>query len=249
MKVLVIPDVHLKPWMFDGAEKVDAEKYDKIICLGDLVDDWNQQYNTDLYEETLQRVLKFDEDHNDMFWCLGNHDFSYLWGHPESGFSSMQISLVAKYLMKLEEQAGKRLGIVHDIDGILFSHAGLRDSYVNYYFKNSLESREQLLKAINYAWKDRNHEEKLWKDDSPIWARPLRGVSTISIPFLYGQSEEEFENNVITQVVGHTPVEEPIVSNGALITDTFSTYSDGKTPIGDARFVLFDTESRKWEYA
>ncbi len=249
MKILVIPDVHLKPWMFDEAEKVSNEKYDKIVCVGDLVDDWDQQFNTDLYEETLQRVLKFDEEHDEMLWCLGNHDFSYLWGHPESGFSSMQVSLVAEYLLKLEEQAGKRVGIIHDVDGVLFSHAGLRDSYVNKYFKNSLESKEQLLKAINYAWKDRTHEGKLWKDDSPIWARPRRSGYPITIPFLYGQREEELRENIIVQVVGHTPVEEPIVSSGALITDTFSTYSDGKTPVGDARFVVFDTESREWEYA
>ncbi len=249
MRILVIPDVHLKPRMFDEAEKVSNENYDIIICLGDLVDDWDQQFNTDLYEKTLQRVLKFDEEHKDMLWCLGNHDFSYLWGHPESGFSSSQISLVSRYLMKLEEQAGKRLGIIHDVDGVLFSHAGLKNSYVEEYFKNSSESREQLLKDINYAWKDRIHEEKLWKDDSPIWLRPVRPGATIAIPFLYGQSEEELRKKVITQVVGHTPVEEPTVSNGTLITDTFSTYSDGKTPIGDARFVIFDTESRTWEYA
>ena len=39
-KVFVIPDVHLKPWMFDKAEEIlSRSEYDKIVCLGDLVDD------------------------------------------------------------------------------------------------------------------------------------------------------------------------------------------------------------------
>ncbi len=55
MKVLVIPDVHLKPWMFDEAEKVSAEKYDKIVCLGDLVDDMPGR--TELMRESFGKMI------------------------------------------------------------------------------------------------------------------------------------------------------------------------------------------------
>ena len=52
-KVFVIPDVHLKPWMFDKAEELlSRSEYDKIVCLGDLVDDWDQEKNLGLYSET-----------------------------------------------------------------------------------------------------------------------------------------------------------------------------------------------------
>lgn len=247
MKILVIPDVHLKPWIFDAAEMVDKSKYDFAVCVGDLVDDWDEQYNTDLYDRTLQRVLKFDKNNPDTLWCLGNHDFSYLWGHPESGFSSMQAALVARYVVKLEDQAGKRLGIIHDMDGVLFSHAGLSDAYAREYFGNSLESKEQLLKAINYSWKDKTHEERLWQENSPIWLRPT-WYESVSAPYLYGQSEEELKENKLLQVAGHTPVKKPVVKNGLLIVDTFSTYSDGLTRIGDGKFVVVDTEKRTWEY-
>ena len=249
MRILVIPDVHLKPWMFDAAEMVDKSKYDLAVCLGDLVDDWDEEYNTDLYDRTMQRVLKFDKEYPDTLWCLGNHDFSYLWGHPESGFSSMQTALVASHIEKLRGQAGKRLGIVHDVDGVLFSHAGLKDSYAKKYFKNSYESKEQLLRAINYAWKDELKEEKLWQEDSPIWLRPPGHFGAVPVPYLYGQSEEEFLENKLLQVAGHTPVKRPGIANGLLIVDTFSTYSDGVTRIGDGKFVIVDTKERTWEYA
>jgi len=43
-KVFVIPDVHLKPWILDKAEEILSQKeYDKVVCLGDLVDDWDQE--------------------------------------------------------------------------------------------------------------------------------------------------------------------------------------------------------------
>ena len=58
-RVLVIPDVHLKPWIFDEAEKVDKNSYEDIVVLGDLVDDWGKGNDLDAYEETLKRAAEF----------------------------------------------------------------------------------------------------------------------------------------------------------------------------------------------
>lgn len=56
-KVFVIPDVHLKPWMFDKAEELlSRSEYDKIVCLGDLVDDWDQEKNLDCIRRHLMRL-------------------------------------------------------------------------------------------------------------------------------------------------------------------------------------------------
>ena len=34
-KVFVIPDIHLKPWMFDEAEEITGKnEFDKIVMLG-----------------------------------------------------------------------------------------------------------------------------------------------------------------------------------------------------------------------
>ena len=51
MKVLVIPDVHLKPRMFDRAAEILARgNASQAVCLMDLPDDWSQERNTALYE-------------------------------------------------------------------------------------------------------------------------------------------------------------------------------------------------------
>lgn len=58
-RVLVIPDVHLKPWIFDMADRIDKNSYDTIVVLGDLVDDWGKGYVLDAYRQTLDRAVEF----------------------------------------------------------------------------------------------------------------------------------------------------------------------------------------------
>ena len=37
MRVLVIPDIHLKPWIFDRTEKILRDgKADRAVCLMDM---------------------------------------------------------------------------------------------------------------------------------------------------------------------------------------------------------------------
>lgn len=63
-KVFVMPDVHLKPWMFDKAEELfSRSEYDQIVCLGDLVDDWDQEKNLGLYSETYDALERFINRH------------------------------------------------------------------------------------------------------------------------------------------------------------------------------------------
>ena len=70
MKVLVIPDVHLKPWLFDRASEIlNMKKADRAVCLMDIADDWNKQFQTELYRETYDRAVKFAQDHPDTLWC------------------------------------------------------------------------------------------------------------------------------------------------------------------------------------
>ena len=65
-RVFVIPDVHLKPWMFEKASELIAQgEYDHIVMLGDLVDDWDQERNLDLYAETFDAVVVRNEPDSD----------------------------------------------------------------------------------------------------------------------------------------------------------------------------------------
>ena len=53
-RILVIPDVHLRGWMFEEADRLMKENgIEQAVCLGDLVDDWNMQQNREAYEVLL----------------------------------------------------------------------------------------------------------------------------------------------------------------------------------------------------
>ena len=100
MKVLVIPDVHLKPYMFQHAAALMHQKIaDRVVCLMDLADDWGKEYDVSLYEETYDEAIKFAIKFPDTAWCFGNHDLSYYWHQLETGYSSMASYTVQNYLI------------------------------------------------------------------------------------------------------------------------------------------------------
>ena len=136
MKVLVIPDVHLKPWMFGQATALMKKgAADLALCLMDIADDWKQQYNLDLYEQSYDAAISFAEGFPDTLWCYGNHDICYEWNQRETGYSPVAARLVCEKLRKLREAVPdeKQVAFIHRIDNVLFLHGGLRDGYVRHY--------------------------------------------------------------------------------------------------------------------
>ena len=233
LKVLVIPDVHLKPWMFDRAsELMITEKPDKSVCLMDIPDDWNQGFNIDLYEKTFKNVLEFQKKFPDTLWCYGNHDLCYQWDQRESGHSPLASQAVNEGLRKLLEAVPNisQLSYIHRIDNVLFMHGGLSELFVR-----------RTTPGIDYEDVDAvvDHINGLgcypmWDDHSPLWLRPQY------------QREQMYKPGELLQVVGHTPVRKIFRHGNVISCDVFSTYRDG-TPIGTEEFLLIDTET--WEYS
>ena len=229
-KVFIIPDVHLKSWMFDKASKLIKDgDYDKIVMLGDLVDDWNQEKNLELYRETFDVIYKFLEKYPNTLYCFGNHDVSYLFQAFESGYSSYARDIVVEGINKIIYSLPEgNSAYIHRIDNVLFSHAGLTERFVKRCFGGGGHIEiDDLIDQINRLDKD-----KIWKDDSPIWARPQYGTMRLYPMYMM-------------QVVGHTPVEKPLQEGKLLTLDNFSTYHTGE-PIGDKKFVWVDTETEEY---
>ena len=227
-RVLVIPDVHLKPWIFDEAEKVDKSSYEDIVVLGDLVDDWGKGNDLGAYEETLNRAAEFGKEHGESLWCYGNHDVSYLWDTMESGYSVQARLTAIEGITKLERILEDRYKFVHRIDNVLFSHAGVTETFVLHSCGYHVKEIEDILAKIN-----RMGKQELWRDSSPIWARPQADFYRM------------FRDDLLYQVVGHTPVEEPLDACGVLTLDLFSTYSNGD-PYGNQKLYIVDTLTRKF---
>ena len=232
MKVLVIPDVHLKPWMFDrAAEIMKSGAADQAVCLMDIPDDWGQEYNLGLYEETFDAAIRFQKKFPDTLWCYGNHDLSYEWLQYESGFSSVAIPVVNEKLGALRRELPDKsqMAYIHRVDNVLFLHGGLTHAFVKYYTSDvDYEDTDSVIDKINCLGRN-----EMWDDASPIWFRPQ----------FY--NEKMYKENEILQVVGHTPVMQIDRLGNVVSCDLFSTYRPGD-PIGTEEFLLVDTET--WEY-
>ena len=236
-RVLVIPDVHLKPWMFDQAVDImETTDCDRAVCLGDLVDDWNCERKVKLYKETLDKAIDFARRYPDTLWCYGNHDLAYLWDqydHP--GFSDQAADMVCDKLEELRDtlEYPENLAIVHRLDNVIFSHAGLTLDFVENQMSDMMDDIDCLIEVINgYG------VEELWEVNTPIWVRPQ-----------YDHLNSGLYPPGYLQVVGHTPVKEIMVQKDIITVDTFSTYRSfgGRTvPIGNEEFYWVDTRKKEW---
>ena len=234
MKTLIIPDIHLKPQIFADAKRIMSdESCDIAVCLGDIADDWGNQQNLELYEKTYDAAINFAKTFPETLWCYGNHDLSYEYDEWETGFSIMAVPVVKEKLAELRKSLPdpSQIAIIHRIDNILFSHAGVIRSFVREYCSTKAQrDPDAMIWEINTLGK-----YFLWKDHSPIWARPQ-----------YPRyADDLYRPRASFQVVGHTPMKEPTQTDNLLSCDVFSTYRDGK-PIGTCEFVIIETENTAW---
>ena len=233
MKALVIPDVHLKPWMFRRAvEILESGTAERAVCLMDIADDFDKGLHINLYEEAYEAAIELAKNFPATLWCYGNHDLSYDWGYLESGYSPYAESTVLRKLAELRKtlQNNLQLAYVHRIDNVLFSHSGVTQEFV----KNHVPSRKRrdtdfVIGLINVLGRN-----EMWNDTSPIWARPQHG------------GVKMYREKSMLQVVGHTPVRRIIQTGNLISCDVFSTYRDG-TPAGTQEFLLLDTITWEWE--
>ena len=102
MKVLVIPDVHLKPYLFTQASSIlESGAADQAVCLMDIPDDWGQEHHIERYVETYDAAIAFAKKYPDTLWAYGNHDLCYMWNERESGYSVAAAWTVREKLMEL----------------------------------------------------------------------------------------------------------------------------------------------------
>ena len=232
MKILVIPDIHLKPWMFDrAAELMNSGIAEKSVCLMDIPDDWGHGYDLDLYIKTFDKAIDYAKRFPETMWCYGNHDLSYIWMQPESGFSSFAMPTASSKLAALRNALvdDGLLAYIHRIDNVLFVHGGLTHAFVKFYASDiEYEDTDAILERINNLG-----FREIWDDASPIWYRPQY------------YNEKMYRATDMLQVVGHTPVIAIDRMENVLSCDLFSTYRNGE-PIGTQELLLIDTDS--WEY-
>lgn len=225
--------------------------FDKVIFLGDYIDGFVESDQDMLY--CLEKVIELKKLYKDkIILLLANHEFSYL-GYPCSGH---RFHIEDKINNILSEN--KHLfQICYAINDVIFSHAGLTNSWINKYLNHSLDD---IYIKKNH---DKNFEiQRLVSfinnnllDLSEVGRYRSNGTQTGSGSCIWVDKRELLEDNLLNchQVIGHTPVksiyiaakpQNKVRTNYLVFTDTFSTYRDG-TIYGDLSYLIFEPSAKR----
>ena len=149
MKTLAIGDLHTKAQIIDKVEKL-IDNYDAVIFVGDYADDWN---TSPLMTIAIWRRLKeLQEKYGEKVTALiGNHDYSYILSFRpySSGYNATTQMLLSTPENKELLSWLKDLPVTKELDGVVYSHAG-----------------------IDISWNGSLDDNSLWADNSPLWTRP-----------------------------------------------------------------------------
>lgn len=232
-KTLVCGDLHTK---FNILEKVQkrAENYDKVVFLGDYVDEWDTV--PDASYNLLNELITYKKENPDkVVLILGNHDFSEWYGKPFacSGFNPTTHTLVSDLLNK--DNNWKLFQIAYAQDGVLFTHAGVTKEW---WLENLMDCQtaEQIANRFKWILENRHTDDEAERIFFNLaQAGYARGGYGFPSP-IWADARELMEDSInIEQVVGHTPQPrlQIIKSFGRELTfcDTHSLYPD-KSPYG-----------------
>lgn len=164
MKVLAVGDIHTKMWIIDEVEKM-IDNYDAVVFVGDYADDWHSGplQSIETWEKLYDLQVKY---YDKVHLVVGNHDYIYLHRTPTtaSGYNNLtQLILNASENEKLKKWL-LAMPVIREIDGVVYSHAGITDLFKNEYTV-----------------------EFLWTDVSPLWARPF-GTKYVECPQVFGHT-------------------------------------------------------------
>ena len=78
MNVFVIPDIHLKPWIFERAIEFFENKFcDQAVVLMGIPGDWGKTYDIESYVATFDKAIEFAKAYPQTLWVYGNHELGY----------------------------------------------------------------------------------------------------------------------------------------------------------------------------
>jgi len=244
MKYLFVGDVHNKLYIFDDVKKLDNKyKFDKIIFMGDYVDDWGtDNINSHI---TLERVFELKNIYpNKFIFLIGNHELSYL-GFPCSGHKFELDYIIAQELKDNIDSLDLFTIVECDKRKYVCTHAGITNDYIH----NVLGGEEHWEHILNDFNKDFN---KGAVNPSAITYLSMcggyRGGIAPFSSFVWCDSRElvKCKDPIIPyQIVGHTPVPEIVCVNedsyNYIFIDTHSTYRNGE-PIGNKSYLIWNED-------
>lgn len=208
-KIVAIGDIHGRAsWKYIVHKERDS---DHIIFVGDYFDS-HDAISPELQMINFKEICQFKEKEGDkVVLLIGNHDehyFPFMGNSGTSGYNAGAAPSIGHLLMTYKDL----LQMAHYEDNVLFSHAGVAESWMNDIIEESKEytdlsikeyTAENISNFVNDIWKYKPLKFKFngWRDptgddigQTPIWIRPRS---------LMRDSKNINEAGII-QVFGHT---------------------------------------------
>lgn len=232
---LFVGDLHLQAKLILPLVEKAIEKHnvERVIFMGDYVDQWNQCDNSQLYINELTLLAEFrnkliKEGKVEPVFLIGNHDMPYLIGIREyySAYNADTFDKVHDLLLRLQPQ------IAYEVDDyIITSHAG-------YVQTSAWEIPKWHFKPWLYSYIDESI--KLQKQ---VGRRG--GFDTFGSMLWEDFGERLWRAGMKYQIVGHTPQktitdlrEDITCEPNCICVDTFSM-NQFYNPIGDGSMLLY----------
>lgn len=201
MKLITIGDIHARQYW----KEVDPEKYDRIIFVGDYVDQFYPTTDTEI-ETNLLEIIEFKKKYPEkVILLLGNHDIQYMFldeGYGCSGFRPTQ----ARQLRMIFNHNKDLFKVAYQIENYIWSHAGISYRWYDYN-KEDIERVQKEFNCVNLA-DTFNH--MLWLKENRLLHQvgKKRGGRYPSGGITWADRFETMENYIdgYHQIVGHTPI-------------------------------------------
>jgi hypothetical protein len=192
-KRIVLGDIHGTTFW----KKYKDTDFDELYILGDYFD--RAPCPPARQIENFLEITAWAKNDARVRLCLGNHDYHYLLDDPLEIYSGFQKKYAARiHTVLIENQ--ESLGIVYKSDGLLISHAGISQTFLDLHgIADPMDINEEFRKNprfLVFCGFDASGNDIT---QGPLWIRP---GALLSDP-LPGYS----------QIVGHTPVEDITVEH------------------------------------
>lgn len=252
MKILFVGDIHNHKYIFDDIKRLDEKyKFDRIIFLGDYVDDWgdNSYHSVD----TLNTILQLKQSNSEKYTLiLGNHELSYL-GFPCSGHNYI-LANELQNLLNSNIELFDLYTIASCDNNYICTHAGITNSYINGVISKVIPGLKSNDWEKGLAHMNSNKLESL---DLLKYASTIRGGQYEYSSMMWcDKREHEYFSAcekywIPYQIVGHTPVKTISTLSGEdfmmYFIDTHSTYRDTR-PFGDKSYLVWNNTEFMIEY-
>lgn len=226
MPILVCGDLHTKIRIFEDVKAISS-KFEKVVFMGDYVDDWNVM--PEVSYNLLERLVEWKKQEPDKVVLLwGNHDLSEWYGgrFECAGFTKYGHSLLRGFFDKNYQF----FQLAFAWNTCLFTHAGLTKKWCEDARIGDFCQAEEYAQVLNDKFAPTPRPSKnVLKLSS---AGYMRGGIYAPSP-IWADKIELLQDPVdgLNQVVGHTPVSrvmrEQVGSAELVFCDTHSTTPDG----------------------